>query len=431
MRLRALGVLCLLAAVSAALPLLPSYSQEGSGQGFECQRDFGKFVGGIGSRSQTEVHYRLLVNRFHAPASRGPDGRLTDRKGGCREDVQGLVSFRGESDDEVIRAMLFRKADQLNPERRYLFYGLGRPLTPDEKYRIESEVESGQSTGVPFPIYHLPLWIEGVAVAYNLNCQTGNPNNQLWLTSQALSDIFSGIASRWNHGSITARNLGLVSCEQTIRPVVRAEADSVTQIFKDYLAKRNPQWKPYLDKAMNTRWPPTLLDPCRALGDEAVGSCVAGLPGAIGYLSFQEAFERGLMTASLENRSLAMVGPTLQECTDAGDSLSTGAIYAGGPWHHVSLTDPERGYSICRIQYGLAFGSFDASYRVKAGIGPGQVRTVKDYFKWAVLPSAGCPSCVQSLLVRYNLAKLPENLRAVSQAGAEAITLYPEGLGTL
>lgn len=427
-------LLALASTISVVLLLLPAWSDVQLGHtGYECQRGFGIGVAGTGSRSQTAIHYRLFVNRFHAPAERNSDGtlagvvrdpsdtqpdpnrkRIVDAPGGCREDVQGLISFAGQGEDAVFRAMLERRYDELL--RLYVFYGLNRPLTTAEKYRVESNIESFRSLGVPYPILHLPLWIDGLAIVHNLSCPTGNEGNRLNLSPTTLSQIFSGLITKWNEPGILSDNprMNPGDCDQSVRAAVRADASEQTTVFKDYLSKRNPQWRSLKEPQLNTQWPATLPGTCRGRGDAGVATCVAGQPGSIGYVSFPEAFQQGLKAAAVQNGSGSYEHPTLEGCSQAASVPSAGyPPSAAGDWSNTSLTDSPIGYPICSLQFGLAFQIMNFSYEGRASIA--QVRTVKDYLKWTAL------GATQSALADYQLARLPDELRRIALEGADSI----------
>lgn len=398
---------------------------------YVCGEGFGAPISAIGPRSQTLLHYRLFISRFHAPAQRNDDGTLSGAPnydtitGGCRDDVQGLIGFNGQNEDTVLRSMIWRRErDGIDGfGRAYRFYGLNRPLSPVEQYRIESEVETLRSDGTPYDLLHMPIWIDGVAIAYNLSCPTGNPGNELRLTSRALSGIFSGTLARWKEDLITATNPKLTDCRQFIRPSVRADVGEQTTVFKDYLSKRNPEWRLLMESQLNTTWPATLNPACRGRGDEGMATCVSGVPGAIGYLRFPEALALGLRTASVENRGLEMVPPSLEGCTAAATSPSANIPRnSREDWSNTSLTDPvdtpgrPSMYAICSLQYLLAFEIPQRAYeRSQRHISEPEIRTLKDYLRWTLVPAT------QDRLATFQLAKLPNGLRLVSIAGVNLI----------
>lgn len=429
-RRRRLGMALLLGAVLATQGPLIVLGQEFANPRFECGHRFGIEVAGIGPRSQTMLHYRLFISRFHASAERKTDGRLANLEGGCRDDVQGLIHFNGQNEDIVIRAMILRHTDALR--RAYRFYGLDRPLTVAERKRAETEAETLRSNSIPYDILHLPVSVDGLAVVANLSCRTGNnsdgsdpsrPANELRLSSQALSGIFSGRVTNWKDDLIKASNPGLENCDQTVRVAIRADVSGQTAAMKDYLSKRNVEWRPLMEPQLNTQWPLTLNPHCRGLGDEGMGTCVAGQPGSIGYVRFPEAFSRGLQTVSVENRSLEFVPPKLRACTAAATSPSAGIPQnSREDWSNTSLTDPvgipggEPMYAICTLQFLLAFQNFyNAYYRTGDPSNIQEIRTVKDYLKWTLIPAT------QKRLEQFQLAPLPLNLRELSIQGVESI----------
>lgn len=355
---------------------------------------FGSEVYGIGSRTQVALQYRLFVNRFSAD---------------CRPDVQGLVSYRGEGSEVVVNAMIHRERDPLG--RPYTFYALDRPLTTAEKSRIEGDVD-GRLLRVS-PVLQIPLWIEGIAIAYNLPCAAG----EVKLSSTALHSIFSGVAERWNDPVIVADNPALALCTAGIRVAVRSDTSAQTTVFKDYLSKRNTSWKAYMTPDRNREWPATLLDPCRGRGDQGMAACVAGLPGSIGYVGFAEAFRAGLTTAHVENRS-GFVAPSLDECTRAAESPTGGyPARADLDWSATSLTDPPSGYPICSLVFALAFEKMSPAYG--GSITVTEVRTVRD-FVWTAVRAE-----TQRRLTRYGVAPLPEFVRSViAEQGAESIGYF-------
>lgn len=392
----------------------------------ECSAGYGDPISSIGSRSQTSVHYKLFMKKFHSPANRRADGSaLTD--GGCRDDTQGLVTFFGQSDTAVISAILFRQVDSL--QNLYLFYGLGRPLSSVEKNRAETQFLAGNFVPTPYPILHLPLWVEPLGVAYNVDCPTGNEGNRLVLTSTALSQIFSGVIKTWSHAAIAATNLdldgnelnGTPPCDQTIRVAVRAEQADQTTVFKDYLSKQNPQWSPLKEPAVNTQWPSTLIDPCRGRTDLGMATCVAGQSGSLAYVALSAANEMGVKTAAIINKRGSPMLPSLQGCTAAAASPTNVYPETAGDWSNVSITDSDDGYPICSFQYGLSFQFIKFSYLQSREDVPSvtQARTVNNYLKWSLLPRT------QEELPKFGFAPLPAELANKSRAGAESIKYSP------
>jgi phosphate transport system substrate-binding protein len=348
---------------------------------------------GITARTQTINHYRLFLNRFSAE---------------CRKDAAGVVNVVADSPDSVVRAMLFRELDILG--RRYVFYGLDRPLTSAELNQISGD--TGSYLLRVSPVVQIPLWVNGIGVSYNLGC-TSEP---LHLSSVALSKIFTGVVTRWNHDLITIDNPSLENCDQAIRVGVRSDPNEGTAAFKDYLSKRNTGWRTYLADGMNTRWPPSLFPSCRGRGDAGMAACIAGEPGSIGYVGFGTAFREGLQLAEVQNKT-GFVAPSYDACTEAASNRAAG--YPGRAdldWSPVSLTDGPIGYPVCHLEFGMAFEKMITAYQAR--VGKYQIQSVKDYLITALLAST------QQRLPRYGAAPLPDWVRDLAQQGVELISYF-------
>lgn len=416
--------LALLAVVGLAVTVVPFAAAQQPPGNFECKRGFGEDVVGIGAREQTIVHYRIFLNGFYAPARRNPDGTLADRRGGCREDAPGLVTFEGATADEVVAMMVFHKnvpTDSL--DRPYVFYGLERALTSEEKANVEQRSLlnlSGTIGAEGDRILHLPLWIDALGVAYNLDCETGNPGGELRLRGSTLGLVFMGRITRWNDPTLVRDNLGLADCDREVRVGVRADESPKTRLFKEYLSKSNPAWRSYMEAkttevqtSTNRKWPPTLLGPCRGRDDGGVGTCVAGQPNAIGYVNLPEARLQGLRLAAVENGAGRFVRPSARACTEAAASIPSYPP-AQGDWSQISLTNLPRGYAICGIQFGFVFQEQAQAYG-RSYTSVAHIRTLRDYFTWTALETS------QNRLRTLGLARLPDALRQVTLDGADSI----------
>lgn len=400
--------------------------------GFPCMIGYGKEISGIGPRSQTILQYRLFMSRFHSQNERDGDGRLVNFNGGCREDVQSQIFYTGASEDVIFRSMLSRANDNIG--RAFRFYGLNRPLSETERKRVETECESLRSTCQGYDILHIPFAVDALAIVYNLDCPTGNPGDELRLSSAALNGIFNGLITNWNDGTIALDNRLLgsgsgVGCNVPIQTAVRAEASEQTIVFKDYMSKRNPAWRSVMESSIpgvNTQWPSGLPAPCRGFEELGLSNCVQGQLGSVGYVSYSVARQEGLKIASVENRSHDFVQPSLEACTEAAgpQNLSANVPNNGtdAKWSETSLTDPidqtpgtTKMYAICSFQFALAGQTMNNFYFRQNPITGVQVRTVQDYIRWMVLPAT------QARLVEFQLAKLPNNVRATSEASALSI----------
>ncbi|HVF11726.1 MAG TPA: substrate-binding domain-containing protein [Actinomycetota bacterium] len=362
---------------------------------------------GEGSLSQSTVHSQLFAGAFSA---------------NCPSE-SGLVSFLGTSDPAGINSLLLRQRH---------FAGAEVPLTTTQKTQIES-VPSRLSL-----VHQIPLYIEGLAIAYNVPCAP----QQLKLRSSVLSAIYSGTITRWNDPLLQIDNPGIASCALPIILTKRETGAGTTVTFQDYLSKRNPQWTPYRRGLMLQPWP-TLNFPCTGIGDNpGMVGCVADRVGAIGYLRMADAQAAGLPVAAVENVTADFVTPSAQTCGAAAAAAVTPPGVNGenvpptfegmptrtpawpatyGDWSSASMTDapstPATGssYPICGFSFAFVLQSWQNGY---GGSVSGFVtRSVVDYLTVALMPST------QGQLPGFNLAPLPPNVRKISQEGVRSISL--------
>jgi ABC-type phosphate transport system substrate-binding protein len=337
---------------------------------------------GRGVPGQLAMTYRVFVPQHHRE---------------CRAE-RGYVTYASSAAATVVQDASVRGA---------IFWGLDRPLTPDEKAVIEGDVHPPFLFRVS-PINQIPIAVDGTAVAVNLACS----RVPLTLRSSVLSLIYSGLVTRWDDPLLLPDNPQLAGCRVPIRVAVRADEDHRTSVFTDYLAKRNRQWT---IASRTGRWPPTLHAACRGRGESGMATCVAGYPGAIGYVSLAEARRRGVRTALVENGSGQPVAPSPAACTEAAAAAT--AVYpvmTTDDWSEVSLADAPLGYPICHLHFHLAFKY--GAYAYGARVSVGDLRTLVDYLRTVI----GAAS--QSRLVGLGYGALPANLRRLAEAGIEGIS---------
>ena len=175
--------------------------------------------------------------------------------------------------------------------RSVQFGATERPMTDAEIDRAEGGV------------VHVPVAAGMVAVAYNLP----DVSARLRLGRETLGEIFSGAVRQWNDPRIGADNPGVVLPARTIALVTRREASGTTYAFSAHLAAVDPSWNHAgLGVGDQIAWPPEAMT---VLGNEGVAGRVQITEDSIGYIEFGFARRLGLMTALLQNRDGAFVGP--------------------------------------------------------------------------------------------------------------------------
>lgn len=343
-------------------------------------------VSGQGTRAQLSLHYNAWIPAYVAR---------------CAKAV-GAVSYFGTNDSFAARAMALREN---------FFYGRDTPLSVADQTLIEGDLDPTVSQRRVAQIQHIPVYTTAVSVVYNLaDC----PGPQLKLSGEILSLVYAGAITRWNDPLLVRDNAWLSSCNRAVLLAVRVDESGSTAVFKDYLAKRNPVWRPYTASQLNTSWPPLSNIACQADGETAVAGCVGSRRGAIGYVAMNES--AGLTQASVDNGSRTFAGPSLAGCSAAAAS-STLPPATTGDWSNVSLTNPSTGYALCSFSYFMAWVHYGEAYK-PINVNLQQVRNIRDYVDVILSGPA------QAQLGSYGYGALPASVLALARSSIGLIA-YP------
>lgn len=318
-------------------------------------------------------------------------------------DALGAVSYAGTSDAFASSAMLKREGQ---------FYGRDIPLTPGEQALIEYDLDFSGLQNRSAHVQHLPVFVSALAVAYNLDCAA----TSVRIPGEVLAGMFAGTIPKWNDPLLVRSNPALATCDRDVRLAVRAEEAGSTTVFKDYLAKRLPLFRPYTQPQLNTSWPPAANVVCEGAGDAGVAGCVASRRGTIGYVALKVAVNQGLTLAQVDNAAGQFSAPSLPGCSTAANASALPPS-TQGDWSNVSLTNPTSGYALCSLSFVLVWDSYGQAYQ-PINTNPPQVRNVRDYLTVVLSDS------VQAKLPTYGVAALPARVLALSRSGVAAIT-YP------
>lgn len=198
---------------------------------------------------------------------------------------------------------------------------------------------------LPGPILHIPTAIGAVSVVYNLE----GAGSGLKLTQDSLAEIFLGKITRWNDPKIASLNPGTKLPASEIVVAHRSDGSGTTDIFTNYLAAVNGEWKSKVGRGKSVNWPAGL----GGKGNEGVAGIVRQTPGAVGYVELAYATQNKMAMAAIRNREGNFVLPTL-------DSTSAAAAGAAGTMpadFRVSLVDApgKDAYPICGLTWMLVY----------------------------------------------------------------------------
>ncbi|MGA1837483.1 phosphate ABC transporter substrate-binding protein PstS [Herbiconiux sp. 11R-BC] len=148
----------------------------------------------------------------------------------------------------------------------YDFAGSDSPLKADQQTSSQAICGAGGAL-------NLPIYLDGVAVIYNL---PGTTNLQL--SSATLAKIFKLEITDWSDPAITADNGGTALAAGPITTVTRSDGSGTTQNFTNYLSAVQPSiWT----DAPSNKWP--VAGSSAQQGGSGVVNTVKAGAGTIGY----------------------------------------------------------------------------------------------------------------------------------------------------
>lgn len=141
---------------------------------------------------------------------------------------------------------------------------------------LDEEELAAAETACGAPAVDLPLFIDPIAVPYNL---PGVDNLQLGPVT--LANIFNGTITTWNDPAIVADNPDATLPDTTITPVHRSDESGTTENFVEYLAAAAPEAWTY---EVSGEWPGDLPGEAGAQTPGVIAA-VQAAEGTIGYAS--------------------------------------------------------------------------------------------------------------------------------------------------
>jgi phosphate transport system substrate-binding protein len=254
------------------------------------------------------------------------------------------------------------------------------------------------------PIYHIPMVVGVVAVAYNMPEIT----TPLKLTGPVLADIFLGKITKWNDTRISALNAGVKLPAKDILVVHRAEASGTTFIFTDYLGSVSPAWKSGPGVGKEVQWPSGL----GAKGNDGVSAQIKQAAGAIGYVELAYVKQNKLSAAQLENADHKFVSPDAASATAAAEG-AVAKLPANSDFRMSIVNSPgENTYPITSFTWLLLYKHMPDAAKAKK---------LTDFVRWALTDGqAEVASLDYAPLPAALVPKLTARLDSIVAGGAAA-----------
>lgn len=275
-------------------------------------------------------------------------------------------------------------------ERTVDFGATDAPMSGSELAKIKS------------PIYHIPMTLGAVAVAYNV---PGAPAG-LKLSPEVLSGIFLGTITKWNDGKLVSLNPGVNLPSTPIMVAYRTDGSGTTAVFTDYLAKISVDWKAKVGAGKSVKFPVGL----GAKGNEGVTGLVKGTPGAIGYLELAYAKQNNLPVAAIRNKVGKFVAPSPEGVTSAASGNDVPGDLC------LSITDGPgaKDYPISSFSYILVYQDQQDGTKGKA---------LADFLWWATHEGQKFAAALDyaPLPTKDVLPKIEAKLRTLKAGGQQLI----------
>jgi phosphate transport system substrate-binding protein len=172
---------------------------------------------------------------------------------------------------------------------------------------------TGQTDASQRPYAYLPVVAGGTAFTYHVTV-AGHLVNNLRLSGETLTKIFTNKITNWDDPEISKENGGHALPSEKIKPVVRSDGSGATAQFTLWMGKQYPSlWKAFNGgKVGLTSIYPRQGSQIAVAQDSGVMNAIkaAGGEGEIGYTEYSYPKEAGYPVVYMENRSGYYVQPT-------------------------------------------------------------------------------------------------------------------------
>jgi phosphate transport system substrate-binding protein len=177
------------------------------------------------------------------------------------------------------------------------------------------------------PYVYLPIVAGGTAFMYNLTIG-GQRFTDLRLSPRTLAKIFTGAIKNWNDPAISSDNRGRVFPSLPIKVVIRSDGSGTSAQFTAFMASQTPaEWSDFCRRAgLGGSCPATSLYPnppsagfaAQQFSDGVANFVAAPFNnGAITYVEYGYAKQRGFPVASVSNKAGFFAQPSAQNVSIA------------------------------------------------------------------------------------------------------------------
>jgi phosphate transport system substrate-binding protein len=252
---------------------------------------------------------------------------------------------------------------------------------------------------IPGAILHIPTAIGAVVIVYHLE----GVESGLRLTPDLLAGIYLGKITRWNDPKIAELNKNAKIPNADIVVAHRSDGSGTTDIFTNYLAAVNTEWRAKVGRGKSVNWPVGI----GGKGNEGVAGVVKQTPGAVGYVELAYAKQNKMKVAALRNKEGNFVTPTLE----ATSSAAAGVAKSMPADFRVSLVDApgKDSWPIAGLTWLLVY---------KEQKDPARGKELVQFLKWAVRDGQKLEAALDyAALPKAVAEKVDQTLRQITHGG--------------
>ncbi len=237
------------------------------------------------------------------------------------------------------------------------------------------------------PVIQVPATAGAVCAIYNVPDAKG----PLKLSASTLAGIFLGNIISWQDPAIEKDNPGVKLPRAAIIVVHRSDGSGSTNILTGYLTKVSPEWAKRAGQGLTVSWPVGI----GAEGSKGVVDFVKQNAGTIGYAELNNAKEKGLPVALLQNRAGNFVTPSPASTASAIEAFSD----ALAKDTRTPLVDPPASAKDAYPMSGFSF-----LLVAKDGADADERKAIRDFIQYTVTTG-------QDSAESLEYAKLPKSLQ--------------------
>lgn len=190
-------------------------------------------------------------------------------------------------------------------------------------------------------VLHVPTCIGAIAVVYNV---PGVDN--LKLSGQVISDMYTGKIKNWNDPKIAALNPGVTLPDLNVTLVARIGKSGTTKNFTLFLERSSKDF----GKSFKASTWPYEEGMQKGKKNDGVGMNVKNIEGAIGYVELAYVKQIGLQSALIQNSQGQFIAPSLESA-----SLAAAGDLPADTKHYIANSSAKGAYPVTAMTWLLFY----------------------------------------------------------------------------